>query len=128
MQAKRHFIALAAVAAMLGAATTGSAQDAGGGQVIVTNSGGGSSGGSSGISLEFQGRLSLLSAFEFVGAAGNTTPVLVPPATMGIRLLDQKLFIGLGASFQRYHTKACPTGGGTCAGNGNTSIFAVSPW
>lgn len=100
-------------------ATSGaSAQDPAGGVAAAPAAGGGSSG----LALEFQGRYSLLSEVSFF----NDTPRLLPPVAIGLRLLDGRLYVGLGLVFDSTRVKVCPAMG-DCDTNADGNLFGVAP-
>lgn len=101
---------LAAVLVALAAPV--SAQDA----QADSSGGGGGGGSSSGIALEFQGRLALMNTngTGLLSGFGNTTtgsgaqgPATMPLVTAGVRLLDQRLFVGVGIGFYGMHERDC---------------------
>lgn len=80
----------------------------------------------SGLRLAIQGRINVQSALEN-GIVGTARPV-VPTATVGVRLLDQRLFLGLGLGFGALSTSNCGNMG--CDADKTTrsqSYFSLSP-
>ena len=77
--------------------------------------------GNSGLALEMQGRLSILSDF----GVGQNSPRFLPPVAIGLRLLEGRLFVGLGLVYDSVRAKAC--GGGTCVTNRDGHLFGVAP-
>lgn len=100
-------------AALLGLSLPASAQDG-------AASGTGDSGGSgSSISLELQGRLPVLNigGSSIAGVPtlrGDDTspPATLPAVTAGVRLLDQRLFVGVGIGWYGTRFNDCTGGGG----------------
>lgn len=83
-------------------------------------------GGNDGLRLAIQGRFSLLSQLDV--ALTNGQRPMVPAATVGVRLLEQRLFVGLGVAFGGVSTSTCGNAG--CDNDKTTrsqSYFAVSP-
>lgn len=113
MKAIRRSVFLA-VALLVSTSATALAQD-----VAPAAAGGG---GDTGLALEFQGRLSILSDLNI-----GTTPRFVPPVAVGLRLLEGRLYVGVGLAFDSVRTKACPSGGGTCVSNTDGQLFGVMP-
>jgi|GEM_PF-3435117 len=95
-------------------------------------------GGGSGIRLEFQGRLDVFNTF---GISGNTFSLggggvgfglsMVPLVTIGPRLLDGALFVGIGAGYTEFSNTACSDADdGGCADQSTvttTSLWSISP-
>lgn len=82
--------------------------------------------GEAGIRLAIQGRFVLVSALDAAITGGNR-PV-TPVATVGVRLMDQRLFLGLGLGFGGTSVSTCGNAG--CDNDKTTrsqSYFSVSP-
>lgn len=104
-----------------------SAQDAAPAQEPAASSsgsggGGGDGGGGGGLALELQGRIGLLNTngsglltdagFE-TRSTGFEPPAFIPLVTAGVRILDQRLFLGVGIGFYGARETDCD-GGAPC--------------
>jgi hypothetical protein len=116
----RHTLAISGILlSMMLVTATASAQDAGGSGAPA------SSARRSSVQLAFQGRVNAMGYVvptELLAQVQTITPYVTP----GVRLIDGKLFVGIGIGFGSYSTEVCQD---TCADYDrlSQSYFTLSP-